>query len=230
MCARIFLSVSDEELADFLETDGLPAFAPRYNIAPGQDVLVLRATPVARRAPALLRWGLVPYWSKDASGGTRLINARSETAARRAAFKDSLRERRCLIPAAGFYEWKKEGTRRQPYAIRSRMGLVALAGLWDAWEGQGRRLETFTVLTTEASPVVAQIHDRMPVILERDQFSAWLDPDRREPEDLAEWLRPYPADRVTVQAVSTRVNKVDCDDPACLQLETAPPPLQRTLF
>jgi putative SOS response-associated peptidase YedK len=230
MCARVFLSVSDEELADFLEMDDLPAFAPRYNVAPGQDVLVLRASPKAPRAAALLRWGLVPRWSKDASGGARMINARSETAGRRAAFKDSLRERRCLIPAAGFYEWKQEGARRQPYAIRSRAGLVALAGVWDAWEGPDRRLETFTVLTTEAHGALAEIHDRMPVILERDQFSGWLDGGLGSPEDLEEWLRPYPAERLTAEAVTTRVNRVDFDDPACLRPEPAPLLSQRTLF
>jgi putative SOS response-associated peptidase YedK len=161
-------------------------------------------------------------WSRDAGGGSRFINARSESAARRAAFKDPLRDRRCLIPAAGFYEWGEAGPARQPYAIRSQAGLVALAGVWDRWEQRGRALETFTVLTTPADGHVARIHDRMPVILEKAQFSAWLDPDRREPEDLAELLRPYPGERLTVQAVSTRVNKPQFDDPACLAAGTAP--------
>jgi putative SOS response-associated peptidase YedK len=215
MCARIFLPVTDEDLAEFLEVEVLPAFAPRYNIAPGQDVLVVR-TDKSGRTPALLRWGLVPHWTKDAAAASRFVNARSESASRRAAFKESLRARRCLVPAGGFYEWKKAGRVRQPYAIRSRAGLVALAGLWDRWEQGGRALETFTVLTTAAHGHVAEIHDRMPVILERDQLAAWLDPGRCSPEDLAPLLRPYPAERLIVQPVSTRVNKPEFDDPLCL--------------
>jgi putative SOS response-associated peptidase YedK len=145
--------------------------------------------------------------------GARLINVRSESAPRQPALRDSVRTRRCLIPAAGFYEWKKEGAIRQPYALRSRHGLIALGGLWES--------DTFTVLTTDANEVVAPIHDRMPVILEREQFSAWLDPARREPADLQELLQPYPADRLFAEPVSTRVNRPENDDATCL-LPAAP--------
>jgi putative SOS response-associated peptidase YedK len=229
MCARLFLSVTDEELAEFLELDALPPFAPRYNVAPGQDVLVVRLEGADRRRPALLRWGLLPQAS-PAADGPRFINARSESAARRGTFKESLQQRRCLIPASGFYEWKKDGDRRRPLAIRSRAGLVALAGLWDRWERDGRVLETFTVLTTAADGALAEIHDRMPVVLERGQFPLWLDPIRRAPEALAALLRPYPADRLLVQPVSGRVNKTDFDDPACLEPDTIPFPSQGRLF
>ena len=231
MCARLFLPVSAEALAQFLEIDAdtLPGLEPRYNIAPGQDVLVVRADGAGRRQAALLRWGLVPRFSNDPKIAQRLINARSETAATRNVFRDSLRARRCAVPAAGFYEWKKMGRVRQPYAIRPRSGLVALAGLWDAWEGQGRRLETFTVLTTIPNESVAPIHDRMPVLLDRDHLGAWLDPARAA-EDVAPLMRPYPADRLVIEPVSTRVNRADVDEPACLEPIELAVPAQRSLF
>src|SRR5690349_7324593 len=151
MCARVFLPVTPEELAELLDIDvaELPPVVPRFNIAPGQDVIVARVGADGRRAAALLRWGLRPPGA-DPRAGERLINVRSESAPRQKTLRDSFRMRRCLIPAAGFYEWKKEGSVRQPYALRSRRGLIALGGLWDA--------DTFTVLTTAANDVVAPIH------------------------------------------------------------------------
>jgi putative SOS response-associated peptidase YedK len=221
MCARVFLPVTPEELAELLDIDvaQLPPVAPRYNIAPGQDVLVARSGPDQGRNAALLRWGLVPPASKERGASARLINVRSESAARQPRLRDLMRGRRCLVPAAGFYEWKKEGTTSQPYAVRSRRGLVALGGVCDA--------ETFTVLTTAANAVVAPIHDRMPVILEREQFAAWLDPTSRD-ADVHDLMRPYPAERLVAEPVSTRVNRPDNDDPLCL--EPAAPPAQGRLF
>src|SRR5262245_50090159 len=139
MCARVFLPVTPEELAELfdIEVAQLPPVVPRFNIAPGQDVIVARVGPDGRRAATLLRWGLLPQGS-GGRAGERLVNIRSESAPRQKTLRDSFRTRRCLIPAAGFYEWKKEGAVRQPYALRSRRGLVALGGLWDA--------DTFTVL------------------------------------------------------------------------------------
>src|SRR5687767_1386584 len=157
MCARLFLPVSAEDLAALLEveTDDLPPLPPRYNIAPGQDVLAVRGVPDGGREARMLRWGLVPRWAKDPRIAHRLINARSETAARQPAFRDSLRTRRCAVPAAGFYEWKKTGRVSQPYVVRPRSGLVAIAGLWDSWARDGRALETCTLLTTAANARVS---------------------------------------------------------------------------
>jgi putative SOS response-associated peptidase YedK len=230
MCARLFLPVSVEELAEFLEIAGLPPVEPRYNIAPGQDLLAVRLEPDGRRHAAFLRWGLIPHGSKDPKVARRLINARSETAGQRGAFRESLRTRRCLVPAAGFYEWKSTGGVRQPYVVKPRAGLVAIAGLWDTWEGEGTRLETCTLLTTAANETVAPIHDRMPVLLDRDRFADWLDPDRREPDALAPLLQPYPSDRLSSYPVSTRVNRPALDDAACLERAEVLTPAQGRLF
>jgi putative SOS response-associated peptidase YedK len=231
MCARLFLPASPEDLAAFLEIDvsELPALEPRYNIAPTQDVLVVRATPDRGRRASLLRWGLVPHVTRDPKTADRLINARSETAGTRGVFRHLLRERRCVVPAAGFYEWKKIGRVRQPYAIRPQNGLIGLAGLWDAWEGKGHRLETFTILTTEPNEAITKIHDRMPVVLEREQIGAWLDPGR-DAGDIARLMRPYPADRLIIEPVSTRVNRADFEDPSCLVPVEVAVPEQGTLF
>jgi putative SOS response-associated peptidase YedK len=218
MCARLFLSVTPEEVADLLDVElaDLPPLIPRYNIAPGQDILVARTAPSGVRATALLRWGLVPRFAKDPAIGHRLINARSETAARRAAFRDALRFRRCVVPATGFYEWKKVGRVSQPYAVRPRSAGIGIAGLWEEWEGGGRRLRTCTLLTTEANASMAAVHDRMPVLLDRAQRDEWLDPDRPL-EAVNAVMRPYPADGLTIEPVSTRVNRADFDDPSCLE-------------
>jgi len=231
MCARLFLPVSAEDLAEFLEIDvrDLPELEPRYNIAPTQDALVVRASRAGRREASMLRWGLVPRFAKDPKIAQRLINARSETAAKRGVFRESLQARRCAVPAAGFYEWKKMGRVRQPFAIRPQTGLIAFAGLWDSWQGDGRRLETFTILTTQPNEAIAAIHDRMPVILDRTQLAAWLDPVN-DTEDVSSLLRPYPADRLVIEPVSTRVNRADFDDPSCLTRVDVPLPQQGTLF
>jgi putative SOS response-associated peptidase YedK len=232
MCARLFLSATPEELAALLdvELEDLPPLAPRYNIAPGTDILVARRRSSRRRETALLRWGLVPRGAKDPAIGSRLINARSETAARLPSFREALHARRCLVPADGFYEWKKVGRVSQPHAVRARSGLVAVAGLWETWEGQGRTIESCTLLTTDANATLAPIHDRMPVLLEPHQFAAWLDPER-SPDDVAALLKPYPAERLDVQPVSLRVNRVDFDDPSCLERVTPEEvPTQGRLF
>ena len=231
MCARLFLPVTAEELADLLEiaVDDLPEIVPRYNIAPGQDLLAARVDASGRRHVAPLRWGLVPRGVSDPRIGQRLINARSETVATRSAFRDSFRTRRCVVPAAGFYEWRKVGRVHQPFAIRPREGLLAIAGLWDVWEGEGRRLETCTLLTTEANTAVAEIHDRMPVLLRRGELARWLDPSRTT-DDVATLLRPLPPDALVIDPVSTRVNRPDFDDPSCIVPTPVELPVQGTLF
>ncbi len=197
-----------------------PAWAPRFNIAPGQQVAAVRcAGPGNARQAVWLRWGLIPYWAEDPAIGHRLINARSETAATKPAFRVPLRRRRCLVPADGFYEWKKAGSLRQPYFIRFRDERVfAFAALWDAWEGPDHvAVESCTLLTTQPNAVVEAIHDRMPVILSPEHYAAWLDPAVVDPGRLRPMLGPYPAEEMEAYPVSRRVNSPAWDDPQCIQ-------------
>jgi putative SOS response-associated peptidase YedK len=168
---------------------------PRYNIAPTTPVLVVKASPQGRIATFHL-WGLVPSWSKDPGIGAKLLNARSETAAEKPSFKHALKHRRCILPASGFYEWQPQGKGvKQPYWIhRKGGGLLAMAGLWETWQGpNGEELDTCTVLTTVPNEVMAPIHDRMPVLLGRGDYSAWLDGAHANLGLAMKLLRPCPA-------------------------------------
>jgi putative SOS response-associated peptidase YedK len=225
MCGRYVLSQPVEVIAEYFGVDPeagpgagvAQGLEPRYNIAPTQEAPIVRAGPLGRTL-SLARWGLVPYWAEDASIGNRLINARSETADAKPAYREALRRRRCLVPADGFYEWKKVGRARQPFLFRPPAGhLVAIAGLWERWHDGPLTLETYTLLTTDANETVAPIHDRMPVLLEPVAFGRWLDPALRDPAELADLLVPSPAGKLEAVAVSTRVNDPANDDPACLE-------------
>ena len=166
-----------------------------------------------------LRWGLVPGWAKDPAIGSRLINARAETAAEKPAFRTALRRRRCLVAADGFYEWQQAGRTKQPYFIHLRDDRpFALAGLWEAWEGADHAwLETCTLLTTEPNDVVRPIHDRMPVILPPQAYSCWLDPAIEDPRQLAPLLVPYPSDQMEAYRVGRLVNSPSHDAPGCIE-------------
>ena len=198
---------------------------PRYNIAPTQMVPVVRGPD--RRVEAL-RWGLVPFWSKDPKGAGRMVNARSETVAKRPAFRDSFRNRRCLVLADGYFEWRREGKQKQPYWFRmADERPFLMAGLWDRWidrhAEESNVLETFTILTTAANSLVDEVHDRMPVILSPNDYDRWLVSDSQSPEELMHMFEPYDAGEMRMDAVSTRVNSVHHDDADCVQLV-------RTLF
>lgn len=216
MCGRFTLFSSEESLARAFGIGGVPELPRRYNIAPTQPVAVVRVAPERReRELALLRWGLVPSWAKDPDIGSRLINARAETAAERPAFREAFRRRRCLIPADGFYEWRgRRGGRKQPFFVRLRDGsLFGLAGLWERWRGEdGGVVESCTVLTTDANAVVAPIHDRMPVIVPPPSYDLWLDPAVREPGLLKPLLRPYPAEEMVAYPIDERVNNPRIDE------------------
>jgi len=164
-----------------------------------------------------MRWGLIPSWETDPAIGNRLANARSESVLEKPAFRAAMRRRRCLIPADGFYEWKKNGRNKQPYLIGLRDGrLFAFAGLWEAWEGADHSyVESCTILTTTPNELMAPIHDRMPVILPAEAYGPWLDPAVPPAEVLA-WLRPLPADQMTAYPVSTLVNNPRNDRPECV--------------
>jgi putative SOS response-associated peptidase YedK len=164
----------------------------------------------------MLRWGLVPSWADDPGIGARMINARSETAPEKPSFRSAFRRRRCLIPVDGFYEWKRENGSKQPYYFRIDGGRpFAFAGLWESWNKDGE-IRSCTILTTTANDLVEEIHERMPVILPRDRYDAWLDPEA-EGEELAALLVPYPGDDLEAYPVSRFVNSPGNDDPRCIE-------------
>lgn len=230
MCGRFQQKLAEEWMAELgLE---MPEIPPRFNVAPTQDVLAVRETTSGAREAALLKWGLVPSWAEDPAVGSRMINARAETVARKAAFRDPFRAQRCLVPADGFYEWRRVGRARDPFLLKMRDGKTfAFAGVWDRWARQSERIESCAILTTAANELVTPIHDRMPVILDRAAYDLWLDPETK-PEALQALLRPFPADRMAAVPVSPRVNRADVDDAECERpLAEAPPvPVQQTLF
>jgi len=182
---------------------------------------------------SLMRWGLIPSWAKDPSISAQMINARSETALAKPAFRVPLESRRCLIPADGFYEWQKVAEKRQPYCFEVNEGeLFAFAGVWDGWKNpDGQWIRTCSILTTTANAITSKVHDRMPVILERDDYDVWLDPGMKNVEAVSELLKPYDAQRMRCYPVSARVNQVANDDSECSsQVEVAPFEKQSTLF
>jgi putative SOS response-associated peptidase YedK len=203
----------------------MPWFAPSYNVAPQSVQPVVRLSrDSGNREFALMRWGLVPFWAKDAKFGYSTINARAEEAAAKPAYREALKKRRCLAPADAFYEWqrgdndKKGKKTKRPFAIALKSGEpYALAGLWEHWQPkEGAALETFTILTTDPNALMEPIHNRMPVILEPRDYSRWLDPGdpARPPVDL---LRPFPAEKMVAWPVSDRVGNVRNNDPQLLE-------------
>jgi putative SOS response-associated peptidase YedK len=216
MCGRFARKSTQEILAEWfgLELEEMPWFAPTYNAAPQSIQPVIRLNrDSGKREVALMRWGLVPFWARDAKVGLSTINARAEEAA--AKYREALKKRRCLVPVDAFYEWQRQDAK--PFAIALKSGEpYAFAGLWESWRPKdGEPLETFTILTTDPNEVMEPIHDRMPVILDPRDFDRWLDvgDPTRPPVDL---LRPYPADRMCAWQVSARVGNVRNNDMALL--------------
>lgn len=222
MCGRYTLTSKGDEVALLFDLEEIPNLAPRYNLAPTQEAAVVRVpAPGARRHLDFLRWGLVPYWAEDPKIGNRMINARSEGVAAKPAYRSSFRKQRCLIPTDGFYEWKKVGKLKQPYLIRRQDRLpFAFAGLWARWSPKtegGEPLETFTILTTDANDLIRPLHDRMPVILDRESFGLWLDPAVGDAERLQELLLPYDGNQMETVPVSRSVNSPAYDAPDCIE-------------
>lgn len=219
MCGRYRLSRRKQIIEEHFETaDWQDDWTPRYNIAPTQPVPVIRQHPKEPvRQISTMRWGLIPHWAKDASGAASAINARSETAATKPAFRDSLRFRRCLIPADGFYEWKGTGTAKQPFCFEVAAGnLFAFAGLWDGWkDSNGNWIRTCSILTTTPNALTSAVHDRMPVILDPDAYDLWLDPGMQDVAAISEPMKPYDARLMRCYTVSSRVNHVANDDEGC---------------
>lgn len=217
MCGRFTQRHSAEEVAEHfqLELDATPDLQLRFNIAPTQPVNVVRRVQgVAERELAEVRWGLVPHWVDDPDDWPLLVNARSETAADKPAFRDPFRNGRCLVVASGFYEWRKENGGKTPYYVRLEDDRpMGFAGLWDRREREGEQaLESATILTCAPNRLLEALHDRMPVILPEEHYEAWLDP-ARSVEELEEILRPLPEEAVLAYPVSRRVNKTKNDGP-----------------
>lgn len=193
MCGRYILISSPEAIRALFAYLEQPNFPPRYNVAPAQPVPIVRIVE-GQRHFALVRWGLLPSWVKDPKAFALLINARGETAGEKPAFRAALRRRRCLFPADGFYEWKKDGERKRPHLIRPKSGgPIAFAGLWETWTGpNGEEMETAAIVTTAANRTLAPIHDRMPVIVPPDGFDLWLDCARVDAETASALIAPAP--------------------------------------
>lgn len=219
MCGRFALALPPKSLAEYFQLDQFPELIPRYNIAPAQPVTtIVNDKNSNRRVLKMFRWGLIPSWAKDTKIGSKLINARSETVADRPSFRLAFRNRRCLIPATGFYEWKRYEGKNQPHFIAIRDNKpFAFAGLWEHWEGRDTKIDTCTILTTEPNDVVRHIHHRMPVILKTDDYDLWLDPANTKKEVLLPLLVPCPSDLMTSYPVSTMVNNPQNDDPRCIE-------------
>jgi putative SOS response-associated peptidase YedK len=228
MCARYTLRtplsvLSQQFLFDLGDLPPELTLAPRYNVAPTQTVAVVRPDREGRRQLALLRWGLIPIWAKDTKIASSLINARAETVAEKPAFRTGFARRRCLVLADGYFEWKKVGKQKQPLYFRMRDERpFAFAGLWECWRGPDRTaeqpLETCTIITTQANELSAEIHDRMPVILDERDYDRWLEP-ASDPAELQGVLHPYPAGQMKAEPVNMRVNNVRNDDAECISVQ-----------
>jgi putative SOS response-associated peptidase YedK len=207
MCGRFTQRADSKKLAKAFKVAEVPVVEARFNIAPTQDILAVYASGDGRAA-TFYKWGLIPSWAKDTSMGARLINARSETVTEKPSFRQAFRQRRCVIPADGFYEWQRTGGRKQPYFFRMRDERpFGFAGLWERWEGEGGRVvNSCAILTTEANEVLRPVHDRMPVILHPDDYEPWLGAGARELDLVKEMLRPYPAEQMVGYPVGASVN------------------------
>ena len=222
MCGRFTLRAPASVVAEQFGLFELEPFTPRFNIAPTQPVAAVRLTAEdspPQRELVWLHWGLIPSWAKDPKIGARMINARSETAAEKPAFRAAFRRRRCLVAADGFYEWQRRGGRKQPYFIRMKDDRpFAFAGLWEHWEGaDGTVISSCTLLTTGPNELMEPIHNRMPVILAAGDYDRWLDPAVEQAGPLAPLLRPYPGDEMVAYPVGTYVNSPTHDDPGCAE-------------
>ncbi len=231
MCGRYLLHRPNAEIAAFFDVGGpVPNHPPSFNIAPTQASLVVRHNPQdGLRHLDLLQWGLVPYWAKDAKGGARLINARADGIAQKPSFREAFRRRRCLVPMDGFYEWHQgEDGRKQPYAAALKDGTpMAAAGLWEGWKAEdGTWLRTYSIVTTDSAGRQAKLHHRMPVLLPRPAWAAWLGEREAPPEALEALLKPLDDALLAFWPVHPRVGKVSENDATLLDRYGEAPPVE----
>ncbi|QPC80692.1 SOS response-associated peptidase [Phototrophicus methaneseepsis] len=227
MCGRYVLNATPEQLQKAFDLDNVPRLEPRYNIAPTQPVPII--TDASPKELTLVQWGLVPSWSKDPSIGGRMFNARAETAAEKPSFRNAFKRRRCLIPATGFYEWRKEGKTKKPQYIHMKdNSIFAFAGLWEVWtDPEGGELWSCTILTGEPNDLIEPLHNRMAVILEQGDYDTWLDQDAPT-EALTEVLQPYPSEEMAYYEVATTVNSYRNEGAELI--EPLNPPEQQSLL
>ncbi|MGB8611232.1 MAG: SOS response-associated peptidase [Pseudolabrys sp.] len=223
MCGRYAVTSAPEAIRALFGYLEQPNFPPRYNVAPTQPIAVVRLID-GRREFALVRWGLLPSWVKDPRDFTLLINARGESVMDKPAFSAAVKRRRCLVPADGFYEWKAVGPGKQPYYVRAKSGApLAFAGLWETWIGpNSEEMETATIVTTRANRPLADIHERMPVIVAPDAFNLWLDCANVDAETAAALIAPAPDDLLEAYEVSTAVNRTANDNPKLIERDLTP--------
>lgn len=226
MCGRYVLSAEAEQVQQTFNLDTVPQLQPRYNIAPTQPVPI-----ITNRTPhelTLVQWGLIPSWAKDTKMAAKMINARGESVHEKPSFRTPFKQRRCLIPVSGFYEWTKADEGKQPHYIHLPDDPVfAFAGLWDVWHKEGSEVWTCAIITTEANAKIRDLHHRMPVILDESARAIWLDDDS-DPDALRTLLQPYDGDKMAHYPVSKSVNSVKHDDPALV--ERHEPPQQQRMF
>lgn len=218
MCGRFSRKATLQAIVDAFEIEDVKgAIEPSYNIAPGQEVAVILKDE--SRKLGLLKWGLIPSWSKDPTIGNRMINARAETLAEKPSFKHPLRRKRCLIIADGFYEWQKSGNRKIPmYIFLKNQEPFAFAGLWDSWTSpEGKKVSTCTIITTEPNKFLNKIHNRMPVILPKEHFDLWLDRSVENEQQVLPLLQPYPEKEMEAYEVSQLVNSPKNNTPECIE-------------
>ena len=212
MCGRYAFFAPREAIERIFGVGDPPEVEPRWNVAPTQYVPIVRLDRDGRRVLRMQRWGLVPFWARDPSAGSRMINARAESLATNAAFRTAFERRRCLVPVSGFYEWSGTGQARMPWYVERRDGEpFALAGLWARWRprdagADATPLDSCTIITTAPNALIAPLHDRMPVILPPAAFAEWLDPQQRDTERLRRWLAAADADAYVARVVSRAVN------------------------
>ena len=208
MCGRYNIITDAQALYDAyqVEAELSEGRLARYNVAPATEQLVIVAEG-GRRAARWHRWGLIPHWAKDPAIGYKTINARGESVASKPAFRAAFRQRRCLVPATGFYEWKVQDGGKQPYLIRPASGgLISFAGLWETWAGPEGEVRSFTIITTETNELMARIHDRMPAIIPREHYARWLDPALHDPAQIQPMIGSYPANEMQAVPISSRIN------------------------
>jgi putative SOS response-associated peptidase YedK len=218
MCGRYAITTAPEAMRSLFRYPDQPNFPPRYNVAPTQPIPVVRLIEGQRRF-SLVRWGLTPSWVRDPRAFSLLINARGESVLDKPAFRAAMRYRRCLVPADGFYEWRREGERKRPYFVRLKAGgVMAFAGLWEAWSGpNGEEMETAAIVTTSANRSLQPVHDRMPVIVPPEAFDLWLDCRAFDANMAAALIAPAADDLLEVFEVSTAVNRTANDSPALIE-------------
>ena len=218
MCGRFEIHNTLEIIAKVFGIDAITFdYQPSYNIAPSQDILLV--VNDGKRRLVRSRWGLVPSWSKELSAGYKMINARAESVADKPSFRQAFQNQRCLVVADGFYEWKKEGTRKRPFYIRLKSGKpIGFAGLYNVWKSpEGEQICTSTIITTDANEIVQPLHDRMPVIASPDSYDLWLDPNIHDKALLQNILRAYPSEELEVYEVTPKVNSPKNNAPKNIQ-------------